>query len=52
MRQTIKLWLAGSNARILLASMTFLVLLVVLLSFDGWIDPSMLPDRFPVPVPK
>jgi hypothetical protein len=46
MRQTITLWLADSNARILLASMTFVVLLVVLRSFDGWIDPSQVLDRF------
>jgi hypothetical protein len=49
MRQTM---LAGSNARILLASMTFLALLVFLLSFDGWIEPSVMPDRFLVPVPQ
>jgi hypothetical protein len=42
----------SADFRILMAAMTFFGLLVVLLLPDGCFDPSLIPDRFPVPIPE
>jgi hypothetical protein len=45
------LTLEKADFRLLMAAITFFGLLIVLLSPDAWIDPSLMPDCFPVPLP-
>jgi len=44
--------LGRADFRILMAAMTFFGLLVVLLLPEGCFDPSLMLDRFPVPIPE